>query len=68
MSMTVAGPGRKLPFPPGPQDMQQAAGKTTAPEHPTLSQTLAQQEQQRFNTTVQHSMYTGKGSVFDTMI
>ena len=66
--MTVAGVGRKPPFPPGPQDAQQAAGKPTAPEHPTLPELRAREEQQRYTATVQQSTYTGKGSIFDTMI
>ncbi len=68
MSMTVAGPGRRPPVPPTPKEAQQAAGAPSAPDHPTLSQLRASEEQKRFTATVQQSTYTGKGSVFDTMI
>jgi len=66
--MTVAGPGRKPPVPPTPKEAQQALGTTNAPDQPTLAQLRAGEEQKRFTATVLQSTYTGKGSVFDTMI
>lgn len=68
MSMTVAGRDKELPFPLGFQAAREPAGKPTAPEHPTISELHARDEQQRFTTTVQQFMYSGKGSVIDDQV
>lgn len=67
MTMTVNGAGGRHAEPPRIEDSELSRLKIAGPPHPGLSQLRAQDEKQRYETTVNGFAYTGKGSLINDM-